>query len=249
MLLIQHLRAIVYLLYCFVTVVPFAFLALPLWLCPPLMRFRVLRWWPRLATHAARWILGIRWQVKGMENLPKHGAVLMPKHQSTWETYFLCGFLDPYPVFVYKKELHWVPFFGWGIKSLAWVAIDRSQKAAAFEQVKVAGKAIVDGGRSVIMFPEGTRTKIGAKTTYKAGGTRLATAIDAPIVPIAHNAGALWARGAWLKNAGLVTVSIGQTIDPKGQTPDELLQQVETWIESEMKVISPEHYPNGTLML
>lgn len=240
--IIQHLRAALYLAYCFVTVVPFALAAIPLWLCPPLMRFKVLRWWPRLATHAARWILGIRWQIKGLDNLPKHGAVLMPKHQSTWETYFLCGFLDPYPVFVYKKELHWVPFFGWGIKSLAWVAIDRNQKAAAFEQVKTAGKTIIDGGRSMIMFPEGTRTKIGAKTVYKAGGTRLACAIGAPIVPIAHNAGALWARGAWLKKSGLITVSIAPPIASQGREPEALLAQVEHWIEGEMRVISPEHY-------
>jgi 1-acyl-sn-glycerol-3-phosphate acyltransferase len=206
------------------------------------MRFRMLRWWPRLAVYAARWILGVRWQVKGLEHLPKNGAIIMPKHQSTWETYFLCGFLEPYPVFVYKKELHWIPFFGWGIKSLAWVAIDRNQKMAAFEQVKAAGKTIVEGGRSVIMFPEGTRTTIGAKTSYKAGGTRLATAIDAPIVPIAHNAGALWPRGAWLKKSGLITVSIGPSIAAAGQTPEALLAQVEQWIEAEMNIISPEYY-------
>jgi 1-acyl-sn-glycerol-3-phosphate acyltransferase len=244
MKLLQHLRASVYLLYCFVTVVPFAIIVFPLWLTPPLLRFRVVRWWPRLATHAARWILGIRWEVKGLENLPKHGAVIMPKHQSTWETYFLCGFLEPYPVFVYKKELHWVPFFGWGIKSLAWVAIDRNKKAAAFEQVKASGASIIQGGRSVIMFPEGTRTRIGAKTAYKAGGTRLASAIDAWVVPIAHNAGALWPRGAWLKRAGLITVSIGPAINAQGQQPDAVLAQVEQWIENEMKVISPEFYPN-----
>jgi 1-acyl-sn-glycerol-3-phosphate acyltransferase len=242
MSVIQHLRALLYLLYCFVTVVPFAIIVFPLWLTPPLLRFRVVRWWPRLATHAARWILGIRWEVKGIENLPKYGAVIMPKHQSTWETYFLCGFLDPYPVFVYKKELHWVPFFGWGLKSLAWVAIDRSKKAAAFEQVKASGKNIIQGGRSVIMFPEGTRTPIGAKTSYKAGGTRLAIAIDALVVPIAHNAGALWPRGAWLKRSGLITVSIGPAVSTQGREPDVVLAQVEQWIENEMKVISPEFY-------
>lgn len=242
MVVIAQLRSILFFLYCFVTVVPFAFAALPLWLMPPLVRFRVLRWWPRLAVHAARWILGIRWEVKGLENLPKHGAVLMPKHQSTWETYFLCGFIEPFPVFVYKKSLHWVPFFGWGIKSLAWIAIDRNQRMAAFEQVKAGGQSIIDSGRSVIMFPEGTRTKIGAKTTYKGGGTRLATAIDATIVPIAHNAGALWPRGAWLKKPGLITVSIGPAIEAKGASSDALLAQVEQWIEGEMKVIAPEYY-------
>ncbi len=242
MILIQHLRAALFLLYCFVTVVPFAIIVFPLWLTPPLLRFRIIRWWPRLATHAARWILGIRWQVKGLENLPKHGAVVMPKHQSTWETYFLCGFLEPYPVFVYKKELHWIPFFGWGIKSLAWVAIDRTKKAAAFEQVKTSGQQIIDGGRSVIMFPEGTRTQIGAKTSYKAGGTRLACAINASIVPIAHNAGALWSRGAWLKKPGLVTVSFGPAIHSTNGEADTLLAQVEQWIEGEMKVISPQYY-------
>jgi 1-acyl-sn-glycerol-3-phosphate acyltransferase len=94
----------------------------------------------------------------------------------------------------------------------------------------------------MIMFPEGTRTKIGAKTAYKAGGTRLACAINAPIVPIAHNAGALWPRGAWLKKPGLITVSIGKSIASEGQNADVLLAQVEQWIEGEMKVISPQFY-------
>ncbi len=237
------LRAVVFLLYCIVTVIPFAFAALPMWLTPPLTRFRFLRWWPRLATHAARWILGIRWEVKGLENLPAHGAILMPKHQSTWETYFLCGFFEPFPVFVYKKELHMIPFFGWGIKSLAWIAIDRKQKAAAFAQVQAGARTILDSGRSVIMFPEGTRTRIGAKTSYKAGGTRLACALGCEVVPIAHNAGAVWPRGAWLKTPGLVTVSIAPPISAVGRDSNELLAQVEAWIEAEMRVISPKHYP------
>ena len=239
---VQALRAVLYLLYCFATVVPFALAALPLWLTPPVTRFRVLRWWPRLATHAARWILGIRWQVKGLENLPAHGAILMPKHQSTWETYFLCGFIQPYPVFVYKKELHLIPFFGWGIQSLAWIAIDRKQKSAAFAQVQAGAQTILDSGRSVIMFPEGTRTRIGAKTTYKAGGTRLACALGCEVVPIAHNAGALWPRGAWLKQAGLITVSIAPAMSAQGREPNELLAEVEAWIEAEMRTLAPEHY-------
>lgn len=241
--IVHSLRAVLFLIYCALTVIPFAFAALPFWLAPPLARFRMLRWWPRLATHAARWILGIRWEVKGLENLPAHGAILMPKHQSTWETYFLCGFIEPFPVFVYKKELHLIPFFGWGIKSLAWIAIDRKKRAAAFAQVQAGAQLILDSGRSVIMFPEGTRTKIGAKTTYKAGGTRLACALGCEVAPIAHNAGAVWPRGAWLKTPGLITVSIAPAISAVGKSPDELLREVEAWIEAEMQRISPAHYP------
>ena len=241
------LRAIVYLVYCGVTVIPFALAAIPLWILPAQTRFAVLRWWPRLAVHAARWILGIRWEVKNLHNLPVHGAVIMPKHQSTWETYFIAGFMQPYPVFVYKKSLHWIPFFGWGIKSLAWIDIDRNKRAAAFEQVKQGGRRIIDEGRNIIMFPEGTRTRIGADTTYKAGGTRLAAALSAKIVPVAHNAGALWPRGAWLKTPGLITFSFGAPIDAtddnsEAKDSEILLAEVKTWIEGEMRVISPEFY-------
>jgi 1-acyl-sn-glycerol-3-phosphate acyltransferase len=239
-----NLKAITYVLYCLVTVVPFALIAIPLWLFPVATRFAVLRWWPRLATHAARWILGIRWQVKGLENLPKYGAgaVLMPKHQSTWETYFFCGFLESSPVFVYKKQLHWIPFFGWGLKSLNWVAIDRNQRIAAFEQVKQAGRVIIDSGRSMVMFPEGTRTRMGADTVYKSGGARLALHLNVPIVPIAHNAGALWARKAWLKHPGIVTISIGAPIPTHNKPADVLLNEVKMWIETEMRHISPDFY-------
>lgn len=240
---IRGLRATLFLAYCAITVIPFALIALLLWVTPPMWRFGIVRWWPRLATYAAKYILGIDWQIKGLENLPKHGAIIMPKHQSTWETYFIAGFLEPYPVFVYKKELHMIPFFGWGIKSLNWIAIDRKARSAAFEQVTTGGKRILAEGRNVIMFPEGTRTRIGAKTAYKSGGTRLACAIGAQIVPIAHNAGAFWPRGAWLKTPGLITVSIGPAIDSVGREPDVLLREVEQWIETEMKVIAPTHYP------
>ncbi len=241
-----NLRALIYALFCVATVLPFSLLALPLWLCPLSVRFAVLRLWPKYAVYAARWILGIRWEIKGLDNLPKTGdsAVLMPKHQSTWETYFLCGFLQSSPVFVYKKQLHWIPMFGWGLKSLNWVAIDRSKRLAAFEQVKQAGEAVVKSGRSMVMFPEGTRTAIGADTAYKSGGTRLAAHLNVPIIPIAHNAGALWSRGAWLKQAGLITVSIGAPIHVAGKDAEMLLAEVKAWIENEMQQIAPEYYPN-----
>ena len=240
---VRSVRAVVYLLFCAATVIPFALLTLPLWLTPPVFRFQVTRWWPRLATIAAQYILGIRWQVIGQENLPAHqGVIVLPKHQSTWETYFIAGFMQPYPVFVYKKELHFVPFFGWGIKSLNWIAIDRKKRAAAFEQVKQGGRRIVDEGRNLIMFPEGTRTQMGKKTNYKAGGTRLACELGVTVVPMAHNAGALWARGAWLKTPGLITVSYGKPISALGREPNELLAEVEAWIEAEVKRLSPNFY-------
>lgn len=243
-LLLLHFRACIYGLYCLITVIPFALLAIPLWLCPVSIRFAVLRWWPRLAIYAARLILGINWNIKGLEYLPKHGhsCILMPKHQSTWETFFLCGFLNLSPVFVYKKQLNWIPFFGWGLKSLRWIAIDRKKRLAAFEQVKLASHTVVNQGRSIIMFPEGTRTQIGTDTSYKSGGTRLAIHLGLAVIPIAHNAGALWPRRAWLKHPGLITLSIGPPIVSLNKDSDTLLFEVKRWIEQEMQRISPEYY-------
>jgi 1-acyl-sn-glycerol-3-phosphate acyltransferase len=148
-------------------------------------------------------------------------------------------------VYVFKKEILYIPFFGWGMALLRMIPIDRSKGKRAFAHVVKIGKQRLADGQSIIMFPEGTRIPVGQKGQYKSGGTRLATATGAMVVPIAHNSGECWPKNSFIKRPGLITVSIGKPISPENHTPDSLMQEVENWIESEMRVISPHAY-SGT---
>jgi 1-acyl-sn-glycerol-3-phosphate acyltransferase len=238
------LRSLLYLLVQLVTVIPWAFVCLA---CAPLplrTRYRVTVQWPRAKTWAARWICGIRWEVLGAHNLPDGPAILLPKHQSTWETFFLVWWMPRDLCFVFKRELLYVPFFGWGIGLLDMIHINRSQKRNAFESVVTQGEAQLASGRWVIIFPEGTRIPAGARGHYKSGGARLAIRTGVPVVPIAVNSGRLWPKKKFIKTTGLITVSIGKPIESTGKAPEELTAAVETWIETEMRRISPADYGN-----
>ncbi len=144
--------------------------------------------------------------------------------------------------YVFKRELLYVPFFGWALGLLKMVHIDRKQGRDAFASVTLQGRARMDKGAWVIMFPEGTRTPVGTQSKYKTGGARFACATGAPVVPIAHNAGHVWPRNSFLKYPGIVTVSIGKPIDVAGLTPEEVNARVERWIETEMRRIDPASY-------
>ncbi len=215
------------------------FLAAPL---PYNQRFYVTSRWNVFVIWAAKVICGVRHQIKGAENLPDAPVILLCKHQSAWETIFLlCNMPRPL-VFVFKKELMYVPFFGWALALLRMIPIDRSSGKNAFKNMVMHGKKRLADGQWIIMFPEGTRIPVGEKGQYKSGGVRLAIQTKALIVPIAVNSGECWPKNSFIKKPGLVTVSIGQPISPEGRRPDDLMDQVEAWIESEMRVISPAVY-------
>ncbi|MEI2416820.1 lysophospholipid acyltransferase family protein [Orrella sp. JC864] len=236
------IRSLLYAVFLVVTVIPYAFACL-LWApAPQDVRYRLTVGWPRLAIWGAKVLCGIRWRVIGQENLPDGPAILLSKHQSAWETLFFPSHMPRQVCFVYKKELHRVPFFGWGLALLRMIPIDRSRGRDAFEQVVASGLLRLQEGRWPILFPEGTRVPVGQAGRYKLGGARLAARTGAPIIPVAVNAGSCWARNAFIKRPGLVTVSIGPLIHPEGLTPEEINARVEGWIEGEMRRLNPEHY-------
>ncbi len=208
--------------------------------------YRIARAWVKLCIDGARVLVGIRVRVTGMEHLPSGAtspAILLVKHQSTLET-FLMPVLMPRPLaYVFKKELLQVPFFGWAIGRLDMIHIDRGQRAQAFRRVAEQGRKLLDRGIWVIMFPEGTRVARGARGTYRSGGTRLAVDTGAPVIPVAVSSAKCWPRRAFIKFPGVVDVSIGQPIPSEGRDPDELMREVETWIETEMQRLDPEAYP------
>lgn len=241
------IRSILHMLLMLVTVVPYAMAILlgTLLGVRGLPLYRIAAAWLAVCIHGARIILGIRTRVSGMENLPlgeKSPAILLLKHQSTFET-FLMPVLMPHPLaYVFKKELLYVPFFGWAIGRLDMIHIDRSKGSRAFAKVVEQGKDLLAQGIWIIMFPEGTRIPRGKKGTYKTGGTRLAVETGAPVIPIAVTSATCWPRKAFIKHPGVVDVSIGKPIPSLGREPAELMLEVENWIEGEMRRLDPEAY-------
>jgi 1-acyl-sn-glycerol-3-phosphate acyltransferase len=242
------IRSALFHLFQLVTVVPYAFLCIA---CAPLplhLRYRVTVGWPRMVIWAARTICGVRHRVVGAGNLPDAPAIVLSKHQSTWETLFLVTYMPRELCFVFKRELLWLPFFGWGIGLLKMIHIDRRRGNDAFEQVVRQGTQKLAEGRWLIMFPEGTRTRVGSQGKYKTGGTRFAVRTGALVVPVAVNSGECWPRRALVLTPGTITVSIGPPIAPDGKSPDQLMKEVEGWIEAEMRRISPHAYRDAAAL-
>lgn len=214
---------------------------------PYAQRYYLTSRWNLVVIWAARVICGIRYEVRGMENLPDSSAVVLSKHQSAWETIFYLLIMPRPLVFVFKKSLTYIPFFGWGIALLRMIPIDRSKGRDAMAQIVESGRKRLADGQWVIMFPEGTRIPVGQAGKYKIGGPRLAVETNTVVVPVAVNSGECWQKNSFIKKPGLITVSIGKPISPEGLTAQALLVKVESWIESEMRVISPTVYANANL--
>jgi 1-acyl-sn-glycerol-3-phosphate acyltransferase len=170
--------------------------------------------------------------------------VILAKHQSAWETMTIQDYVPngAYCVFVLKRELLKVPFLGWGLAAMKMISIDRAAGKDALDQVVTQGRERLKQGFYVILFPEGTRVPPGQKKRYKPGGAYLATHVGCKVVPIAHDAGELWPRQAFIKKPGTVTISIGPAFDATGMTEIEVNQKAEAWIEDEMHRISPHRY-------
>ena len=241
------LRSTVHMAVMLVTVVPYAFLVVGASLLglSSTRLYRLAVQWLALCIHSARWLLGIRYRIHGAEHLPvgeTSPAILLVKHQSTYET-FLMPVIMPHPLaYVFKKELLYIPFFGWGIGRLDMIHIDRSQRAKAFAKVVDQGRELLAKGVWVIMFPEGTRIPRGQRGQYKSGGARLAVATDTPVIPIAVTSARCWPRRAFVKFPGVVDVSIGAPIASIGRDADALMREVEDWIEAEMQRLDPQAY-------
>lgn len=206
------------------------FAAFPL---KPLTRYRVTSGWAHLMLFLLRVVCGVHYRVIGAEHIPKTPSIVLSKHQSAWETLAFQQIFPP-QVWVLKKELLRVPFFGWGLAMTSPIAIDRSSGKAALKQIVEQGIDRLKQGFWIVIFPEGTRMALGEKGKYRIGGAWLATHTGALVVPVAHNAGEFWGKNAFIKLPGTITVSIGMPIDPAGMEPDELNAKVETWIEEEM---------------
>jgi 1-acyl-sn-glycerol-3-phosphate acyltransferase len=242
------IRSILVLAWMVISIIP---IGLSLVLCSLFLSDLKLWWWfavpwLRGSIEGARILGGVKYRVHGEDNLPAaddmRRIILCPKHQSTWETFFFPS-MTPHPLaYVFKKELLRIPIFGWCIGALGMVHIDRGKRSEAWSKVAEQGVELMDRGKWMIMFPEGTRTERGSKGNYKSGATRLAVATGAYVIPIAVTSGRCWPRRSFRLIPGVIDVSIGEPVSAVGREPGELMDEVERWIESEMRRLDPEAY-------
>ncbi|MDO9371675.1 MAG: lysophospholipid acyltransferase family protein [Gammaproteobacteria bacterium] len=203
-------------------------------LLPYRMRYRFITQWNRFNLWCVEKVCGLHYEVQGREHIPPGPCVILCKHQSAWETYALPCIFPQMLTWVCKRELLWIPFFGWGFAVLRPIAIDRNAGRKALEQLVAQGIDRLKRGRSVVIFPEGTRVAPGEKRRYAIGGAMLAERSGYPVLPIAHNAGEFWPKRGFIKRPGAIHLVIGPVIESKGKSAAEINAQVEGWIESAM---------------
>lgn len=198
---------------------------------PRRTRYAIVIRWSKCALWWLKITCGLSHQVEGLENITDEAGVIFCKHQSAWETMAM-QFIFPPHAQVLKKELFWIPFFGWGLASLNPIAIDRSAGAKAMRQVLKQGKERIADGWWILLFPEGTRTAPGAKQAYSPSGAALAKRAQCPLIPVAHNAGQYWSRNAFAKKPGIIRVVIGKPVETAGRSATDITNEAELWIES-----------------
>ncbi|MDO9393985.1 MAG: lysophospholipid acyltransferase family protein [Methylotenera sp.] len=211
-----------------------ALLALPL---NPITRNDLISGWARSMLWWLKITCNIRHEITGLENIPNSPSIILAKHQSAWETLAFQA-IFPTQVYVLKRELLMIPIFGWGLAMSSPIAIDRSAGREALKKLVANGKARLDKGFWVVIFPEGTRKAPGERGKYHIGGAWLATHTQTQVVPVAHNAGEYWAKNSFIKKPGIIQIHIGKPIQTVGIKTDALNHQVEHWIETEMATLS-----------
>jgi 1-acyl-sn-glycerol-3-phosphate acyltransferase len=230
------LRSLVYQVLLAIIVVPYWVLVMCVAPLPRIPRWKIIAGWPRLAAWLAIYLLGIRYEVRGRENIPAEPVVILSKHSSAWETLAYSEIFPPH-VYVMKRELMWLPFLGWGLALFSPIFINRADHRNAMRRTIELGKERLAQGFSIMIYPEGTRIAVGTRGKYKLGGANVAVQTGARVLPVAHNAGLLWPRHSFLKYPGKVTVVIGKPIDSAGHTPKQLTRMVEDWIEGQVELL------------
>lgn len=230
----QVARAIAFYIIMSITAVIFGVLGILMPITPYRFRSRFFISFNVVMLWALKYVCGVSCKVRGQENLPQDQAfVIMAKHQSSWEAIFFQWFFHPTSI-ILKKELLKIPFFGWGLAQCRPIAIDRSNPKEALKKVKTYGQKRLSEGNNVLVFPEGTRTPVGQTGTYARSGADIAINAGAPLIPVAHNAGVYWPMKRWVKNPGVIEVSIGAPIPTEGRTSKAVTEEVKNWIENEV---------------
>jgi len=194
--------------------------------------------WTRYVMWGMRWITGIRYEVRGLENLPESGAIIACKHQSAWDTAIFV-LLRLNTAYILKKELTKIPFYGWYVNRSGHISVDRSAGASALKNMVKDVKTALGKGRNVVIFPEGTRSNPGEPGEYQPGVAAIYTQTKLPIVPVALNSGLFWGRRSFLKKKGTIIMEIMPAIEP-GLKRKEFMDRLESTIETKSRELEAE---------
>ena len=210
------------------------------------VRYWFINFYSVLNLWVLKYLCNIDYKIEGIENIPKDEAcIIFSKHQSALETMMVQRIFPPL-TFVVKRELLWLPFFGWGLRSIDPIAIDRKAGRKAINQIVEQGIERLKKGIWIVIFPEGTRSQPGTKLPYKKGGAILATKSEHRVIPVAHTAGEFWPKGFFSRQTGTIVMSIGPAIETKGRKTEDVMKEAECWVESKMKEISTiANYPES----
>jgi 1-acyl-sn-glycerol-3-phosphate acyltransferase len=240
--MVLYLRSLLFWILFALTIPVFSVALLLTFPLPLRSRFSVTSVWTRLIVGWLAFTCNLRHEVQGLENIPAEPGIVLAKHQSTWETVTLNFWFTPQS-WVIKRELMWIPFFGWGAYMMHPIALNRGAGRRAVDQLVEQGRARLVQGHWIIIFPEGTRVEAGRRGNYRIGGAVLAVRTGRAVTPVAHNAGEYWPRRSFVKRPGVIRVRIGPPIDTRDKTPQQVMAETENWIEAEMANITtlPRH--------
>jgi 1-acyl-sn-glycerol-3-phosphate acyltransferase len=235
--LLLYLRSFAFLIVFALSIPLFAPLLLLSFVVPLEKRFYITRAWSKMNIAWLAMTCNLKHEVVGIENIPDQAGIVFSKHQSTWETLTLNFWFTPQS-WVIKRELMWIPFFGWGAYMMEPIALNRGAGRKAIEQLVEQGRDRLEKGRWIVIFPEGTRVAPGKTGRYRIGGAVLAEKTGCRVVPVAHNAGEYWPRRSFIKRPGVIRIHIGPPIDSQGKSAQQILDQAREWIENEMQKIT-----------
>ena len=233
-----HLRAITFYMGIYSMITLIVLLSPLLSFCPHRWRYFYMTRWGRFAIWWLKVTCRLHFRVEGLEHIPRDKTcIIMSNHQSAWETIVMQQIFPP-QTWVLKRELLWLPFFGWGLALMSPVAIDRKAGKKALRQVIKQGIDRLQRGLWIVIFPEGTRLPPGTQHRYAIGGAMLAEKSGHPVIPVCHNAGEFWPKDSFIKRPGTITLVIGPALDPSGLRATEINEQVEQWISSTYRRIT-----------
>ncbi len=242
--LLQYFYSLAFVSTMFISSVYLSIIGTLLFLFPFNIRYRFINFYSVLNLWVLKYLCNINYRVEGLDNIPDEACIIFSKHQSALETMMVQRIFPPL-TFVVKQELLWLPFFGWGLRSIDPIAIDRKSGRKAIGQVVDQGIERLKRGIWIVIFPEGTRSKPGTKLPYKKGGAILASKSGHKVIPVAHTAGEFWPKGFFSRQTGTIVMSIGPAIETKGKKTEEIMKEAECWVETKMKEISTvATYPN-----
>lgn len=187
--------------------------------------------WLRLACN-------IRIKVSGKQHIPSQACVILSNHQSTWEAFFMQWYFQP-ANFILKRELLWIPFFGWALFLMNPIAIKRSRPSSAIRYVLKQGTKRLQAGNNIVIYPEGTRVKDGQLGEFKTSGAALALQAKVPVLPVSHNSGDHWKRQSFIMQSGTIYMQIGPTIEPDGLSARDITEKARAWIAASLQKNKP----------